>query len=160
MTTPSPGTLSPYRFPPYLDLYAEEEVIEAELIEDTELTRHTPSPEFIYDAEVVEDALELEGCFDPRVTDDPADIVGPEPEKPTGVRVAWKRPTDLFAEAGTRVTARGMDLTAALSERARGKVGEFHQEMREGTWHLAPMNPFGQDAPHRSMPEPETISRG
>jgi len=107
MTTPPPGAMSPYRFPPHLDLYTKEEIIEAELIEDAELTRHTPSPELIYDAEVVEDALELDGGFDPRATDDPADIVGPEPEKPAGVRVAWKRPTDLFAEAGARVTARG-----------------------------------------------------
>ena len=157
-TTPVPKRISPYRFPPHLDLYAEEDIIEAELIEDTELTRNFSDPDLIIDAEVVKDPRELP----PGAAGiaEPANIPGPEIEKPAGVRVAWKRPTDLFAEAGARVTARGMDLTAELSERVRHKLGAAQREVREGTWHLAPMNPFGGDAPHRSMPEPETISRG
>ena len=157
-TTPVPEWLSPYRFPPHLDLYAEEDIIEAELVEDTELTQDFRSPGLIIDAEVVEDPRELPpggaGIAEP------ANVPGPEIEKPAGVRVAWKRPTDLFAEAGARVTARGMDLTAELSGRVRDKFGAMQEQAREGTWDLAPMNPFGQDAPYHSMPEPETISRG
>lgn len=157
-TTPVPERLSPYRFPPHLDLYAEEDIIEAELIEDTELSRDFRDPGLIIDAEVVEDPRELSpgaaGIAEPE------EVPGPEIEKPAGVRVAWKRPTDLFAEVGARVTARGMDLTAELSGRVRDKLGALQEQAREGTWHLAPMNPFGGDAPHHSMPEPETISRG
>lgn len=157
-TTPVPERISPYRFPPHLKLYAEEDIIEAELIEDTELTQDFRDPGLIVDAELVEDPGELSpGAAD---IPEPAVIPGPEVEKPAGVRVAWKRPTDLFAEAGARVTARGMDLTAELSGRVRNKLGTVQRKVSEGTWHLAPMNPFGGDAPHRSMPEPGTISRG
>lgn len=150
------GLVSAYRFPPYLDLYAEEEVVEGELL--AEIERAQPPPETVMEAELVEDPAALEAGAEAEVPDDPADVTGPEPEQPAGVRVAWKRPTELFAEAGARVTARGMDLTAALFERARGAVQSSGAPDQEG-WVLAPMDPFGQDTPLRSMPAPDVISR-
>lgn len=155
--------VTPYHFPPHLDLYAEEQVIEAELIEDTEVARYRPAPEVIIDAEVVEDPAELEAGADlgsAEVPVPPPDVETQKPELPEGVRVAWKRPTELFAEVGARVSARGMDFTAALSERVTGRSGQVPQTPREGGWRLAPMNPFGQEPLHRSMPEPDTIFRG
>ena len=169
---PPPSVLarrSPYRLPPHLDLdlYAEEEIIEAEIL--AELIHSDGQPDTLPHFDVVDGKrLALESS-EGIVQEDPTnDVPGPEAEKPAGVRVQWKRPTELFADAGAKCTARGIDFIAATHQRIfdRLRNDDGLSEGGEARTRLVPMNPFETEDPftleqrRRTEPAPfETLAR-
>lgn len=114
---------TPYRIPPHLML-VDTDVVEGEFIYDVQPRTVGGREEWFIYATLVEDAPSretqaLESCSEPvdESAAPPDDVHPPKSERPVGVRVQWKRPTELFAELGAYAAAKGMDFTAALSER-------------------------------------------
>lgn len=160
---------SPYRFPEHLELY--DDAVEGELIEEVELAGPGREHPYLFGT-VVEDPRTRAlgpgaraGGDDPSIPDD---VTGPTQEKPAGVRVAWKRPTELIADAGAKATGRGMDRWAALMERATGRhhldgaaleQDDEPAQARRGPY-LEPVDPFrNHDYRAQTPAPPETISR-
>lgn len=150
----------PYRFPPHLVL-TEYETIEGEFIYDQEPWAGRRDDTYL-EATAVDDPRELEPGQTVDATDlAPEDVEGPESEKPAGVRVQWKRPTELMAEAGAKVSGWGLDYTAALAERATGRTSQqVEAASTSEPVHLARANRYGNPGYRAKTPvPPETISR-
>lgn len=148
----------PYRFPPHLVL-TDFETVEGEFVYDVEPWAGGREDPYL-EATLVDDPREL----DPGQTiDEPApdDVEGPNPEKPAGVRVQWKRPTELMAEAGAKVSGWGLDYTAALAERATGRTSQpVEAASSPEPVRFARANRYGNPDYRAQTPvPPETISR-
>lgn len=162
---------SPYRMPQHLTLF--DDVVEGELLEEIELAGPIREDPYLIGT-VVDDPRTRPRALGPDVeagAEDPSmpeDVAGPEHEEPAGVRVAWKRPTELIADAGAKATGRGMDLCAELAERLTGRhhpdSTDLEQDPDPTTGrrdpYLAPVDPFrNHDYRAQTPAPPETISR-
>lgn len=144
-----------YRFPRYVDLY-EEEVVDGEFMNEVDPYL---ADESYLTATVVEDPRALTGtpANDPDPV--PEEAKTPEAEQPAGVRVKWVRASDLIADVGARATGRGIDFTAALTERLTGRNrGTVDPEASHDRPNLEPVNPYAdRDYRAKTPAPPETI---
>jgi len=151
---------NPYRFPPRLVL-SDFEVVEGEFVYDVERWSGRREGPYL-DTTAVEDPREL--LTETSMAEDAPEseeVAGPKPEKPVGVRVQWKRASDLMADAGAKVSGWGLDFTTALAERATGRTAQPVEESSSpASVRLAPANRYARPDYRAKTPvPPETIAR-
>ncbi|QIM18689.1 hypothetical protein G7066_08840 [Leucobacter coleopterorum] len=159
-----PWHLNSYQLPPHLEL-VDTEVVEGEFIYDVEPRTIGRRTEWFIYATLVEDApaqnvRELESSVE--ISDETPlpleDASVPESERPVGVRVQWKRPTELFAEFGAYAAGKGMDFTAALSERLVKRASTPNKQSAPTQPTFERLNPYANHDYRAHTPaSPETI---